>query len=130
MDCCKATPFDLVDKSKESLYGREADRDLGSACRCVTGYLFIFSERAAWDVGEGVRCQTFYLVFSMFSTPRAGLATNLYKIVFFGLATNTLNVREIAYETVYYYYLVWRCTYYIISVLLLFMSGVPARRLI
>ena len=76
-------------------------------------------------LGEGVRCQTFYLVFSMFSTPRAGLATNLYKIVFFGLATNTLNVREIAYETVYYYYPVWRCTCYIISVLLLLFVSCP-----
>ena len=30
-----ATPFD-VDESKESLYGREMDRDMRSACRCVT----------------------------------------------------------------------------------------------
>ena len=35
VEFCKATSFDLVDKSKESLYGRETDRDLRSACRCV-----------------------------------------------------------------------------------------------
>ena len=33
---CEATPFDLVYESKESLYGRETDRDLRSACRCLT----------------------------------------------------------------------------------------------
>ena len=31
----EATPFDLVDKPKESLYGSETDRYLRSACRCV-----------------------------------------------------------------------------------------------
>ena len=35
VEFCKATSFDLVDESKESLYGRETDRDLRSACRCV-----------------------------------------------------------------------------------------------
>ena len=40
----------------------------------------------------GVRCQTFYIfvLFSLFSRPRAGLATMVSG--FFGLATNTLNV--------------------------------------
>ena len=32
VEFCEATPFDLVDESKESLYGSEADRDLRSAC--------------------------------------------------------------------------------------------------
>ena len=36
VEFCRATPFGLVDESKESLYGRETDRDLLSACRCVT----------------------------------------------------------------------------------------------
>ena len=36
VESCEATPFGLVDESKESLYGRETDRDLRSACRCVT----------------------------------------------------------------------------------------------
>ena len=35
VEFCEATPFDLVDEPKESLYGRETDRDLRSACRCV-----------------------------------------------------------------------------------------------
>ena len=37
VEFCEATPFDLIDESKESLlYRRETDRDLHSACRCVT----------------------------------------------------------------------------------------------
>ena len=45
--------------------------------------------------GGGGRCQTFYfLFFSLFSRPRAGLATGPCKVVFFGLATNALNVRN------------------------------------
>ena len=32
---CEATPFDLVDEPKKSLYGCETDRELRSACRCV-----------------------------------------------------------------------------------------------
>ena len=38
VEFCEATHFDLVDKSKESLSGRETDRDLRSTCRCVTGF--------------------------------------------------------------------------------------------
>ena len=30
------TPIGLTDESKESLHGRETDRDLRSVCRCVT----------------------------------------------------------------------------------------------
>ena len=47
-----------------------------------------------WGVGGGgVCCQTFYFVLlSLFSRPRAGLAT-VYSS-FFGLATITLNVRN------------------------------------
>ena len=32
---CEATHIGLVDEPKKSLYGRETDRDLRSACRCV-----------------------------------------------------------------------------------------------
>ena len=35
LEFCDAIPFNLVDQSKESLYGRETDRGLRSACRCV-----------------------------------------------------------------------------------------------
>ena len=42
VEFCEATPIGLVDESKESLYGRETDRDLRNAdlrsaqtCRCV-----------------------------------------------------------------------------------------------
>ena len=37
VEVCEATPIGLADESKESLYGRETDRDLRSAwvCRCV-----------------------------------------------------------------------------------------------
>ena len=31
VEFCEATPIGLVDESKESLYGRETDRDLRSA---------------------------------------------------------------------------------------------------
>ena len=78
----------------ESLYGCETGRDLRSACRCVALFLlyFIF-ERAAWGDGGGGRCQAFYFVlFSLFRRPRAGLAT--VQCSFFGLATNTLNMRD------------------------------------
>ena len=36
VEFCGATPFGLVDESKESLYGHETDRDLRSTCRCIT----------------------------------------------------------------------------------------------
>ena len=43
--------------------------------------------------GGGECCQTFsFVLFSLFSRPRAGLAT--VQSSFFGLATNTLNVRN------------------------------------
>ena len=35
VEFCEATPIGLVDEPKVSLYGRETDRDLRSACRCV-----------------------------------------------------------------------------------------------
>ena len=35
VEFCEATPIGLVDEPKISLYGRETDRDLRSACRCV-----------------------------------------------------------------------------------------------
>ena len=63
VEFCEATPFNLVDESKESLYGRETDRDLRSACRCVSIFIFIFSERAAWGVG-GVCAARLFILFS------------------------------------------------------------------
>ena len=35
VEFCEATPFELVDEPKKFLDGRETDRDLRSACRCV-----------------------------------------------------------------------------------------------
>ena len=35
LEFCEATPIGLVDEPNISLYGRETDRDLRSACRCV-----------------------------------------------------------------------------------------------
>ena len=35
VEFCEATPNGLVDEPKVSLYGRETDQDLRSACRCV-----------------------------------------------------------------------------------------------
>ena len=59
VEFCEATPIGLIEESKESLYGRETDRDLRSA-----------------GGGGGVRCQTFFFFFSPLSSrPRAGLAT-------------------------------------------------------
>ena len=55
---------------------------------------FIYFLRTS-NVGGGgeLCCQTFsFVLFSLFSRPRAGLATVLSS--FFGLATNTLNVRN------------------------------------
>ena len=59
VEFCEATPFGLVDESKESLYGRETDRNLrsGDASR----FVFSSSERAVWEVGGGVRCQTIFV---------------------------------------------------------------------
>ena len=34
VEFCEATPIGLVDEPKVSLYGRDTDRDLRSACRC------------------------------------------------------------------------------------------------
>ena len=61
---CEVTPIGLADESKVSLYGRETDRDLRSASPNE-------QRRGGWG---GVRCQTFFF-FSLFSKPRAGLAT-------------------------------------------------------
>ena len=75
VEFCEAAPFDLVDESKESLYGREADRDLRSACRCVT-WFYLFSpneQRGGW--GGGTLPDFYVFLFSLISRPRAGLAT-------------------------------------------------------
>ena len=57
VEFCEATPIGLVDELRISLYGRETDRDLRSACRCVAGFIFIFLRTSS--VGGGVCCQTF-----------------------------------------------------------------------
>ena len=73
VEFCEASPIILVDEPKISLYGCETDRDLRSACRCVACF---FSERAVWGVGGGYPAYTFsFVLFSLFSRPRAGLAT-------------------------------------------------------
>ena len=80
VELCKATtPFDLVDEPKESLHGRETDRDLRSVCRCVAWFLiYFFSERAVCvpgGGGGGYAARLFsFVLFSLFSRPRAGLA--------------------------------------------------------
>ena len=63
---------------------------LASSCRAG---LYFFSERAARRGGGGVRCQTFSLFFFPCSADheRDWLPC---KVVFFGLATNALNVRN------------------------------------
>ena len=65
----EATPMGLVDDPKNPVRER--------VYRCVTCFYFIFSGRAAsGGGGGGERCQTFSFVpFSLFSRPRAGLAT-------------------------------------------------------
>ena len=35
VEFCEATLIGLIDEPKVSLYGRETDRDLRSACRCI-----------------------------------------------------------------------------------------------
>ena len=52
--------------------------------------IIFFSPNEQRAGGGGVRCQTSFVLFSLFSRPRAGLATVLSS--FFGLATNALNV--------------------------------------
>ena len=54
-------------------------------------HFLFFSERAAWGGGGG--CQTFFSsFFPLISRPRAGFSP--CKVVFFGLTTNALNVRN------------------------------------
>ena len=45
VDFCEATPFYLFSRRVEGLYRRETDRDLRSACRCVTGFCFSPNEQ-------------------------------------------------------------------------------------
>ena len=88
----RSITLDLVDETKESLYGRETDRDL---CRPVDAsrdfFFYFFSERAAWGVDMLPDFLFYFVLFSLFSRQRAGLAT--CKVVL-GLATNMLNVRN------------------------------------
>ena len=68
---------DLVDESKESLCGRETDRDpCGAPVDASRDFLFYFSsneQRGGWGVGVGGRgegggghCQTFFFFGSLF----------------------------------------------------------------
>ena len=77
VELCEATPFSLVGVSKESLNGRETNRDLRSALYIDASRDFYrFFLRTNSVGGGGVRCQTFFFVlFSLFSRSRAGLAT-------------------------------------------------------
>ena len=99
VEFCEATLFDLVDESKESLYGSETDRDLRSACRYATCFYSFFpnEQRGGWGGGGGVRCQPFYFVLFSLSADHERdwpPCKVLLKYSFFGLATNTLNVRN------------------------------------
>ena len=75
VEFCGATPFGLVDESKESLCGRETDRDLRSACRCVKCFLLFFSDEQRGGVGRGALPDFLFCFVSLCSRPRAGLAT-------------------------------------------------------
>ena len=59
------------------LYGREADRDLRSACvvDASRGFIFLFfSERAVWGVGGGMLPDFFYCsFFPVQQTTRSGI---------------------------------------------------------
>ena len=61
----KRVPLGLVDEPKVSLYGRETDQDLRSACRCVAQfYLFSPNEQCGgWGGGYAAR------LFLLFSFP-------------------------------------------------------------
>ena len=69
VEFCEATSIGLADESKESLYGRETDRDLRSAhgmsMRRVIFILFSPNEQRGGD--WWVRCQTFFFAFFSFS---------------------------------------------------------------
>ena len=90
----EATHIGLVDELMESCTGAR-QTETCVAPRHVDAsrdFYFIYSERATWEVRGGCAARLSpWLSFSRFSRPRAGLATVLSS--FFGLATNTLNVR-------------------------------------
>ena len=73
VEFCEATLIGLVDEPKEPCAGARrtetcvAPRHVDASC----DFYFIFSERAAWG-GYAARLSRF---FSLFSRPRAGLAT-------------------------------------------------------
>ena len=94
--CEATTPFDLVDEPKESLHGRETDRDLRSVCRCVAWFLiYFFSERAVCvRGGGGGMLPHFFLLFSFPCSADHERDWRPCKVVFFGLATITLNARN------------------------------------
>ena len=98
---CEATPFDLVDEPKESLYG-----DARPTETCVApvhpsrDFLFhFFSERAVWGVGGGGGGVLPDVFLSLHFSCSADHERDWLpcKVVFFGLATNTLNARNNLY---------------------------------
>ena len=102
VEFCEATPIGLADESKESLYGRETDRDLHLTPTCVAPrhihvdasrdfFLLFFSERAAWGEGGGGALPDFFFFPCSADHDRDWPPS---KVFFFGLATNTLNVRN------------------------------------
>ena len=60
VEFCEATPIGLDDEPKVSLYGRETDRDLHSACFC---FVFVFLRTSSVGVGGEVCCQNFFFCF-------------------------------------------------------------------
>ena len=60
----RSNTLDLVDESKESLCGRETDRDLRSACRCVACCCCFFLRTSS--VGGGRGCAARILFCSLF----------------------------------------------------------------
>ena len=90
VEFCVAAPSGLADESKESINGRDTDRDLRSAPRHVDAsrdlYFYFLRTSSVRGGGGEERCKTFsFIMFSLFSRPLlyiiAGLAT--LKSVFF-----------------------------------------------
>ena len=75
----------------EFLDGRETDRDLRSTCRVRHVIFIYFLRKSSVGGGEEVRC---LLLFSLPCSADHERDSPLCKVVFFGSATNTLNVRN------------------------------------
>ena len=56
---------------------------------------FFFSERATWGGGGGCAARLFIFIFSPVQQTTSGIGHRVkYEVVFFGLATNTLIMRN------------------------------------